>query len=79
MKQQILIITRHAKVRIKERLGLPKRGHNRHIQKVLRQGLLLSRKGQEEFNLLYQGFRYIFKLDGFLKPILITTYKETQL
>ena len=79
MKRQILIITKHAKSRIKERLGLPKRCHNRHIQKVLRQGLLLSRKGQEEFNLLYQGFKYIFKLDDFLKPILITTYKDTQL
>ncbi len=76
MKRQILIITKHAKSRIKERLGLPKRGHSRHIQKVLRQGLLLSRKGQKEFNLLYQGFIYIFRVDLSLQPILITTYRE---
>jgi hypothetical protein len=70
-------ITRHGNHRIKERVGLPKRAHTRHIKKVLSQGILLARKGYEEFNVMYQGFLYIFKLTRKLEPVLITTYQET--
>ena len=69
-----MIITKHAKLRIKERLGLPKRAHNKHILKVLKNGLLHSRIGFKKFKVIYHGFLYIFALDTFFQPILITTY-----
>ena len=69
-----MIITKHAKLRIKERLGLPKRAHDRHVSTVLKKGLLHSRVGFEKFKVIYHGFLYIFALDRFLQPILITTY-----
>jgi len=71
-----LAITKHAKLRIKKRLGLPKRAHIRHIEEVIKKGSLLSRVAQKEFNILYHGFRYAFALDATLTPILITTYKD---
>ncbi len=69
-----MIITKHAKHRIKERLGLPIRAHNRHISMVLKKGLLHSRIGFEKFKMIYNGFQYIFSLDNHLQPILVTTY-----
>ncbi len=72
-----MIITKHGNHRIKERIGLPKRAHTRHIKKVLSQGVLLTRKGYEEFKMMYKGFLYIFKLTTRLEPVLVTTYKET--
>lgn len=69
-----MIITKHAKLRIRERLGLPKRAHVRHISTVLKNGLLHSRIGFKEFKIIYHGFLYIFTLDKLLQPILITTY-----
>lgn len=72
----LIVITKHAKLRIKERLGLPKRAHARHIREVIRKGTLLSRVAQQEFNLLYHGFRYAFILDETLTPVLITTYRD---
>jgi len=70
-----MIITKHGKKRVKERLGLPKRAHNRHLETVVRQGKLYSRKGWREFKVIYHGFIYIFALSRNLKPILVTTYK----
>ena len=72
----IMRITKHGNHRIKERVGLPKRAHMRHITKVLSQGMLLTRKGYEEFKVVYQGFLYIFALTAKLEPILITTYQD---
>ena len=72
-----MIITKHAKLRIKERLGLPKRAHDRHISIVLKKGLLHSRIRFENFKVIYHGFLYIFALDRFLQPILITTYNTS--
>ena len=69
-----MIITKHGYKRIKERVGLPKRAHFRYIGTVLKNGLLTSRKGYEEFKVIYHGFLYIFKLDSRLQPILVTTY-----
>ena len=73
------IITKHAKLRIKERVGLPKRAHLRHIQKVLSDGLLHSREGFEKFKVAYHGFLYIFALDNKLQPILVTTYVPSKM
>ena len=69
-----MIITKHAKLRIKERLGLPKRAHDRHISRVLKNGLLHSRVGFEKFKVIYHGFLYIFALDKLFQPVLITAY-----
>jgi len=69
-----MIITKHGKVRMKERIGLPKRAHLRHIKKVLQKGLLHSREGLKKFKMLYNNFLYIFTLDKHLQPILITAY-----
>ena len=72
----IMRITKHGNHRIKKKVGLPKRAHMRHITKVLSRGILLTRKGYEEFKVVYQGFLYIFKLTNKLEPILVTTYRE---
>ena len=69
-----MVITRHGKRRIKERLGLPKRAHSRHIDVVIKQGILYSREKLKAFKVTYQGFLYVFVLDRNLKPILVTTY-----
>ena len=72
-----MIITKHGHKRIKERLGLPKRAQNRHINVVLKNGILASRKGFEGFKIIYHGFLYIFSLTNTLEPILVTTYQNT--
>ncbi len=69
-----MIITKHGYKRIKERVGLPKRAHLRHIKSVLKHGLLSSRKGHEEFKVIYHDFLYIFSLTSNLEPVLVTTY-----
>jgi len=70
-----MIITKHAKQRIKERMGLPKRAQTRHIQSVLKKGLLHSRVGFQKFKVIYHGFQYIFALTSELQPILVTAYQ----
>ncbi len=72
-----MIITKHGHKRIKERLGLPKRAQTRHINVVLKKGLLASRKGFEGFKIIYHGFLYIFSLTSKFEPILVTTYQNT--
>ena len=72
-----MIITKHGHKRIKERLGLPKRAQSRHINVVLKNGMLASRKGFEGFKIIYHGFLYIFSLTNKLEPILVTTYQNT--
>lgn len=73
-----MIITKHGKKRIKERVGLPKRAHNRHLEAVIRQGKLYSRKGWSEFKVIYHGFIYIFALSSDLRLKLVTTYNYNQ-
>ena len=75
-KGEKMRITKHGNHRIKERIGLQKRAHARHVKKVLSFGMLHARKGYEEFKVIYQGFLYIFKLRKKLEPVLVTTYKE---
>lgn len=70
-----MILTKHGKQRMKERLGLPKRAHERHVKTVLSKGVLYSREGWKKFQVMYQGFLYVFALEYELNPILITTYK----
>ena len=67
----MMTISKHAKKRIKERLGLPKRAHARHINKVVHNGMLHSRLGVNIFKVIYHDFIYIFCLDRALSPILI--------
>ena len=70
-----MIITKHAKKRIKERIGLPKRAQYRHVEYVIRQGALYSREGWKKFMIVYHGFLYVFALDKTLTPILVTTFR----
>jgi len=69
-----MIVTKHAKSRIKQRLGLPKRAHRSHIHKVLSKGKLYSRQKQEQFKIHYNHYLYIFRLTKKLEPVLITTF-----
>lgn len=73
-----MIITKHAKSRIKQRLGLPKRAHKSHINKVITKGKLYSREKQEEFKMYYNQYLYIFRLTKKLEPILITTFSTKE-
>jgi len=70
-----MIITKHGSKRIKERVGLPKRAHLRHIEKVFSCGEIFSEKTSEKLNVIYNGFLYIFSFIEKKEPILITTYK----
>jgi len=72
-----MIITKHGHKRIKERLGLPKRAQLRHIKAVLTKGLLKSRIGFEKFEVIYNGFLYVFALTSTLEPILVTTFQNS--
>lgn len=73
-----MILTKHGRHRIKERVGLPKRAHLRHVEKVLKKGLFHSRSGVEKFKMIYNDFVYIFALTKSLQPILITTYEHPE-
>lgn len=72
-----MIITKHGYKRMKQRMGLPKRAQERHTEKVLNKGELVSRDGQSKFEIVYHGFLYIFALTATLEPILVTTYQST--
>ena len=72
-----MTITKHAFKRIKQRVGLPKRAHFRHVQKVIKKGSLFSYDRYKEFQMLYMDFIYIFKLTDGLKPVLVTTIPVT--
>ena len=69
-----MIITRHAKKRLKERLGLPKRAHARHIMKVAEKGMVHSKNGLAIVLMLYNDFLYIFRVDDTSSVKLITAY-----
>jgi len=71
-----MVITKHGYKRVKERVGLPKRAHFRHIKSVLMKGQLSSREGLKKFEIIYHGFLYIFALTAELEPILLTTFRE---
>jgi len=55
-----VIISKHLKSRIKSRLGLPKRTHQRLIKQVLWEGVKLFTK-EGIVNIYHNGFRYIFE------------------
>lgn len=69
-------VSRHGSKRIKERVGLPKRAHIRHIQSVLKKGDVVSKKTSKGFKVIYNGFLYIFANLQNNEPILVTTYEQ---
>lgn len=72
------IITKHAKQRLKERLGLPKRSHVRHIYRVIRQGQYLFRDMKaQSFYMHYAGVRYVFGWSPKLEPVLVTVLYDS--
>jgi hypothetical protein len=74
-----MIVTKHAKKRIRERLGLPKRAMLKHLNIVVRQGLWELAKDNHTFQITYNNFLYLFDYNRELDPILITTYKLNSL
>ena len=70
-----MIISKHGSKRIKERVGLPKRAHLRHIQSVLQYGELVTNKSIDGFKMMHNGFLYIFASLQNNEPILVTTYE----
>ena len=68
-------VSRHASKRIKERVGLPKRAHIRHVQTVLQYGELVTNKTINGFKMMHNGFLYIFANVQNNEPILVTTYE----
>lgn len=68
-------ISKHASKRIKERVGLPKRAHLRHVQSVLQYGEIVTNKTVEGFKMMHSGFLYIFANLQNDEPILVTTYE----
>jgi len=68
-------VSRHANKRIKERVGLPKRAHLRHVHKVLKCGELVTNKTADGFKMMHNGFLYIFAHLQNNEPILVTAYE----
>lgn len=68
-------VSKHASRRIKERVGLPKRAHLRHVQAVLQYGELVTNKTVEGFKMMHNGFLYIFAHLQNNEPILVTAYE----
>ena len=68
-------ISKHGSQRIKERVGLPKRAHLRHVQKVLEYGELVTKKTSDGFKVVYNEFLYIFATSTNQEPLLVTTYE----
>lgn len=68
-------VSKHASKRIKDRVGLPKRAHLRHVQTVLEYGELVTNKTVEGFKMMHNGFLYIFAHLQNNEPILVTTYE----
>lgn len=68
-------VSKHGSKRIKERVGLPKRAHLRHIQTVLEYGELVTNKTANGFKMMHNGFLYIFANLQNNEPILVTTYE----
>ena len=67
------IITTHGKKRLKERVGLCKRSHIRHIQNVLKKGCFLFRDKQgRTFHMHFSNYEYVFGWTQALQPILVT-------
>ena len=71
-----MIISKHGSKRIKQRIGLPKRAHLRHIQQVLKFGQKVTKTTQDGFKIIHNGFLYIFAHLDNNDPILVTTYEE---
>jgi hypothetical protein len=74
-----MIVTKHGKKRIKERLGLPKRAHLKHIKKVLENGVVYIKRGYKELQVIYNGFLYIFAYSDKREYIFVTTFRDEEL
>ncbi len=67
--------TRHGRKRLRQRLGLKKKAHARHIQKVLRDGLVEYRDMEKKILYVwYDCHKYIFSNYKNLEARLITVF-----
>jgi len=70
-----ILITKHATKRLKQRLGLSRRAHKRHINKVLEKGIVQYRDIKKQIVYVWYDHRkYIFEDYKGLKAILITVF-----
>jgi hypothetical protein len=72
-----MILTKHGIKRIKKRLGLPKRAHFRHINRVFQEGKIFMDRGYEGLKIFYHGFLYIFSFTERQEPVFVTTFRES--
>ena len=67
-------VSKHAKKRLKERTGLPKRAHLRHVKSVLQYGKLMTNSTADKLKMTYNSFLYIFARLKDNQLILVTAY-----
>lgn len=69
------LITKHATKRLKQRLGLSRKAHQRHIKKVLAKGVVQYSDIEKRILYVWYDYRkYIFEDYKGLKAILITVF-----
>ena len=69
------LITKHAKKRLKQRLGLRKKAHERHVKKVLEKGIIEAEDVENHIlYVLYDFRKYIFEDYKGQMAILITVF-----
>lgn len=72
-----IIITKHGKKRLKERKGLAKRAHLRHIHTVLTKGIYSYRdKSKNIFYMIHDSMKYVFGLSPTSRPVFITVVNQ---
>jgi hypothetical protein len=66
-------VSKHARRRLRERLGIPYRGAERHAQRAFYDGNIVQPLQQGELMLVeYMGRSYVFGYIG--APVLVTIY-----
>lgn len=69
------VCTKHARKRLKSRLGLNKKSTNKHAVKVFRDGVVVCKTSNNNMRIRYNGYDYIFTwcYDDY-RPVMVTTY-----
>ena len=72
-----IIITKHAKRRLRKRRGISSGGQKRHVYKAFMEGTTVQSLENERYMLsLYDNFYYIFALcERTKQPVLLTMYR----
>jgi len=78
MEMKKIIVTEHAKRRIRQRLGIPYKGAEKHAREAFYRGLIIQPlKNNTRALIVYNNQRYVYALHEEHKcPVLLTTYKN---